>query len=66
MNEINEVWYTVTYWDKSVVETMDAEEARLAIREGREVLKTTRKFFESGPAIVRLAVTVEIKKVKDV
>ena len=36
-----------------------------AIREGREVLKRTRRLFESGPAIVRLFVTVKIKRIKD-
>ncbi len=45
---------------------MDVEEAKFAVREGRDVLKTTRKIFESGPATVRLFVTVAIKKVKDV
>ncbi|MCL2119621.1 MAG: hypothetical protein FWH27_14490 [Planctomycetaceae bacterium] len=65
MKDINDFSYTITNWDNSVYETDDVEDARLAVRDGREVLKTTRRLFRSGPALVRLYVTVKITKIKD-
>jgi hypothetical protein len=65
MEEINEVVYTVTYWDGQNIDTLDVEEAKFAIREGRKVAKTTHTVYRSGPAFVRLYVTVDIKKVKE-
>ena len=65
MEEVNDFHYTVTNWDNSVLDTIDVEVAKLAIREGREVLKTTRRLFNTGPALVRLYVTLEVKKIKD-
>ena len=65
MNDLNDFWYTITNWDNSVIETDDVEEAGIAVRDGREVLKTTRRMFISGPAQVRLYVTVKIMKIKE-
>ena len=65
MDDINDFKYNITNWDKSVYETNDIEDARFAIREGREVLKITRRLFESGQALIRLYVTVKIKRIKD-
>ena len=65
MEEINDFHYTITDWDNSVFDTTDVEVAKFAIREGREVLKTTRRLFKTGPALVRLYVTLEVKKIKD-
>ncbi len=65
MDEVNDVMYTVTYWDGTNTDTLDVEEAKFAVREGRKVMKTTRRIFESGPAFVRLYVSVEITKVKE-
>ena len=36
----------------------------VAVREGRDVYKITRRLFESGPAFVRLFVTVKVKRIK--
>jgi hypothetical protein len=65
MAELNDHWYTITRWDNSVYQTDDIEDARLAVREGCEVQKITRRVFESGPAEVRLYVVLEVKKLKD-
>ena len=65
MQDVNDFQYIITNWDGSVCETTDIEEAKYAIREDREVLKKTRRLFQSGPALVRVFVTVEIKKIKD-
>ena len=65
MKEINDTWYTITNWDKTVYDTPDIEEARLSIREGKEVVKTTRKAFASGLSNVYLTVITDIKKIKD-
>ena len=56
---------TITKWDNSVFDTDDVEEAGVAVREGREVTKTTRRVFEAGPAHVRLYVSMAVKKIKD-
>lgn len=61
-----ETWYAITRWSGEVYETSDPEEARLSIREGLEVLKTTRVIFEQGPTLVRTTATTEIFKIKDV
>jgi len=63
--DVNKTWYTITNWDKTNNDTPDKEEARLAMREGREVVKTTRRAFVSGPSNVYLTVITEIKKIKD-
>jgi len=65
MKDLNDFWFTITRWDNSVFDTDDVEEARIAVREGRDVTKTTRRLFESGPASVRLYVAVDVKKIKD-
>jgi len=65
MQDINDFQYIITDWDGSAFETTDIEEAKLAIREDREVLKRTRRLFQSGPALVRVFVSVEIKKIKN-
>ena len=65
MEDINDYHYTITDWDNSVFDTDDVEDAKFALREGREVLKTMRRLFQSGPALVRLYVTLEVKKIKD-
>ena len=65
MKDINDFRYSITNWDDSVYETDDIEEARLAVRDGKEVFKITRRVFESGPAFVRLFVTLKIKRIKD-
>ncbi len=65
MEKINESWYGITNWDKTAYETTDIEEAKLALREGREVVKTTRSVFKSGPSNVYLTVITDIKKAKD-
>jgi len=65
MKDIEDHWYTIAKWDNSVFDTNDQEYAKVALREGREVTKTTRRVFESGPAFVRLYVAVEVKKIKD-
>ena len=64
MNEINTTWFTITNWDKTVFDTPDVEEARLSLREGKEVVKTTRRVFASGPSNVYLTVITDIKKIK--
>ena len=63
--EINDFWYTITRNNRESYDTVDKEEAKRALREGSEVDKTTRKMFESGPAIIRLTASVEIKKISD-
>ena len=65
MQDVNDFQYIITNWDGSAYETTDIEEAKFAIREDREVLKKTRRLFQSGPALVRVFVTVEIKRIKD-
>ncbi len=65
MNDISDVWFTITNWDRSVYQTDRIQEAKLALKEGRDVLKTTRKMFESGPAIARLELTIVAKKISD-
>ena len=65
MQDVNDFQYIITNWDGSAYETTDIEEAKFAIREYREVLKKTRRLFQSGPALVRVFVTVEIKRIKD-
>jgi hypothetical protein len=65
MKDLNDFWYSITRWDNSVFDTDDVEEARIAVREGREVTKTTRRVFESGPAFIRLFASVEVKKIRD-
>ena len=61
---LDDFWYTVTDWNKTY-DTIDVGVAKQAVREGRDVLKTTRRCFEMGPAFVRLYVTLEVKKIKD-
>jgi len=63
--DVNNSWYTITNWDKTNYDTPDKGEARLALREGREVIKTSRRAFVSGPSNVYLTVITEIKKIKD-
>ena len=65
MKDVNDTWYAITNWDGQVTDTIDREEAKIALREGREVFKHTRRVFEIGETFVRLAVTVEIKKAKN-
>jgi len=65
MKDVNDYHYTITERNGSVFDTTDVKVAKLAIREGREVLKTTRRLFESGPALVRLFVTVKITITED-
>ena len=63
--EFDEITYIFTTRDGSVIETLDINEAKLALREGQKVLKNTRKVFYSGPTHVRLYVTTPIKKAKE-
>jgi len=65
MKEINETWYTIVQYDGKFTETDDKNEARLAIREGLEVTKNSRRVFSSGNSDIRLYVSTEIFKVKD-
>ena len=65
MEELNETFYTITNWDKSVDETMDRNEARMALKEGRDVVKSARKIFTSGSSLIQLYVTTPIKKAKE-
>ena len=65
MKDINDFSYTITNWDGSVTETNNIKEARVAVREGRHVSKLSRRVFQSGPAFVRLYVTVDIQRVED-
>ncbi len=65
MDESNDVIYSVTYWGGHCVDTVDVEEARQAIREGRDVMKSVRKVFYSGPSLIRLYVSTPIKTVRD-
>ncbi len=64
-DEIDEICYILTDWNNSIAETTDRREAQLALREGREVVKSVRKVFYSGPSLIRLYVTTPIKKSKD-
>ena len=65
MQEINETYYALTNWNNSVTETDDVEDAKLALREGREVIKNTRKIFHSGQSHIRLFISTPIKRTKD-
>ena len=65
IKEINETWYTLTTWDGKTTETDKQEEAKSVLREGGEVIKNTRKLFSSGKSGIRLYVSTEITKVKD-
>ena len=65
MNEISKSWYSITNWNRVIFDTDDKAEARLALREGKEVTKTTRRTFVSGPTYVYLTVVTDIKKAKD-
>ena len=65
MKEINETYYILTNWNKSVTETDSIEDAKLALREGREVIKNTRKVFYSGQSHIRLYISTPIKRTKD-
>ena len=65
MKEINDIYYVMTNWDNTTSETDDVEDAKLALREGREVIKNTRKVFHSGQSHVRLYVSTPIKRTKD-
>ncbi len=66
MDEINEVWYTFMDWDNTTVETQDKKSVRFALKEGRDVTKTTRKAFQSGASHIYLTVITDIKKLKDI
>ena len=66
MREINDTWYTINRHDGTIDETTDKNDVRLALREGLEVVKATRKAFASGSSSVYLTVTTEIKKIKDI
>ena len=65
IKEINETWYTLTTWDGKTSETDKQEEAKAVLREGGEVIKNTRKLFSSGKSGIRLYVSTEITKAKD-
>ena len=65
MKEINDTWYTIKGRDGIVYEMPDKGEARLAIREGLEVVKNTRKVFSSGKSDIRLYVSTDIFLVKE-
>ena len=41
MKETNISFYTLTNWDNTVTETEDVDDAKMALREGREVIKNT-------------------------
>ncbi len=65
MKEINEIWYTIKSERGEIYETTDKADARLALREGRDVAKNTRKLFRSGKSDIRIYVSTEISQVKD-
>ena len=65
MKEINDTWYTIIQYDGEMIETDDKNEARLAVREGLEVTKNSRRVFSSGNSDIRLYVSTEILKIKD-
>ncbi len=65
MKEINESWYTIQEYDGKIIETADKSEAKLAIRERRQVVKNSRKLFTSGKSDIRLYVSTEITQAKD-
>ena len=65
MREINDTWYTIKGRDGIVYETTDKGEARLAIREGLEVSKNTRKAFSSGKSDIRVYVSTDISLIKE-
>ena len=60
-----EIHYVLVNWDNTITETDDIKDAKLALREGREVIKNTRTIFHSGQSHVRLYVSTPIKKTKD-
>ncbi len=62
--EINDTWYSIAEWSGEVIETPDIKAAKLALKEGREVVKNTRKVFTSGPTIFRMTATTAIKQVQ--
>ena len=64
-DEISTYWYSITNWEREAIETEDKTIARQALREGSEVIKTTRRVFQSGPSSVYLTVTTKIEKTKD-
>jgi len=65
MKEINDIHYVITNWDNSTSETENREDAKLALREGRDVIKNIRKVFHSGQSHIRLYVSTPIKRTKD-
>ena len=66
MKNVNESWYTITQWDGMTIQTTDKAAARLALREGREVVKTTQRVCVSGPSNIYLTVITDIEKAKDI
>ena len=64
-HEPNDIYYVLLNWDNTTTETDDIEDAKLALREGREVIKNTRTIFYSGQSHIRLYVSTPIKKAKD-
>ena len=65
MKEITETWYTIKGHDGIVYETLDKNDARLALREGLDVTKNSRRIFSSGNSDIRLYVSTDIFKIKD-
>ena len=65
MKEITETWYTIKGHDGVVYETEDKADAKIALREKLEVTKCSRRIFSSGNSDIRLYVSTDIFKVKD-
>jgi len=65
MNEINDTWYIITDWNGETFETIDREATKSALRRGAEVSKIKRIVFEQGPTTVRITVSTEIYKIRD-
>jgi len=61
----NDTWYTTIRYDGKFTETDDKNEDRLALRQGLEVTKNSRRVFISGNSDIRLYVSTEIFKAKD-
>lgn len=65
MKEVSETWYTIKGHDGVVYETADRDDARIALREGREVTKNSRRVFTSGKSDIRLYVSTDIFQIKE-
>ena len=65
MQEINDTWYIITDWNGETYETLDKEAVKGALRRGAEVAKNKRIVFEQGPTTVRITVTTDIYKIRD-